>query len=355
MTGPFNSQAIRGVRKLQLGGGVQPDESRGKWPDPSAPHMTQGLGGFKDLRSPPAWFLVTEADGPARRRAAVSTSGKTDRMCELVVATRSRTLSNSSAVRVYVSRSRQSAQPGTADRRRPCAPLTYDSVSISAESSVPSLPLVRPTFLIDGATDTALASRVTRCLIRQSAPTAVTCALEIADEWLRAGTTQSSDPAPQLGAPTGNSAFWWRAPSFLLQAKRKLEVALGEAVQFEGVLSEAAVRWPPESGAMVSVTATGKIASSTELAPELVLYENLMDFTWSATSRTVTNPNAKGVVSGSVGLRIGGVAEVRGVGEWSGSYKVGLVEWTWDAAGGGATRFDARGVIATPRPRPSHR
>jgi hypothetical protein len=153
------------------------------------------------------------------------------------------------------------------------------------------------------------------------------------------------------GAPAGNAmvaAPLLSGPRDLLERSRSLGVVLGEGVAFEGVLRSVEVRWSGASGSVLSLKAVGKLAAADTTPPTLTFRENLQQFTWLAGLEPRLRITARGLAGGLPALRWGASAEIRGLRDgWSGSYKIGRLEWTWDSERGGLTAFEARRAAGT--------
>ena len=189
-------------------------------------------------------------------------------------------------------------------------------------------------------------SRLTSCVLRQTSATVAACKVVVLDRSAVAGRGSPDEIVGAGSAPVGDAtvaAPLLSGPRDLLEPSRSLGVVLGEGVAFEGVVRSVEVRWSGESGAVLSLKAVGKLAAAATPPPKLTFQENLQQFIWLAGLEPGLRITARGLAGGLQALRWGASAEISGLRDgWSGSYKIGRLEWTWDLERGGLTAFEAR-------------
>ena len=216
----------------------------------------------------------------------------------------------------------------------------------------PSLLRSEPVLLFAGVVDPLFTTRLRGCVIRQSSATAASCEVLLVD-----GSAGADAPLPDgvvdaAGAPV--AAPLLSGPRELLERSRELGLVLGEGVTFEGLVRSVEVRWSSDGGSLLSLKAHGRLAAADTPPPTLTFQENLQEFTWSAGLEPRLSVRARGLASGIPPLRCGASAEIEGLREaWSGSYRIGRVEWNWDLERGGFTSFEARRLTGPRARRPA--
>jgi len=209
----------------------------------------------------------------------------------------------------------------------------------------PSLHL-QPVLLFDGIVAPQFSSRLTSCVLRQTSAMVASCEVVLLDASVGADAATPDEIVEADGAQVRNpmvAAPLLSGPRDLLQRSRELGVVLGEGVVFEGMVRSLEVRWSGASGSVLSLKAIGKLAAADTRPPTLTFQENLQQFTWLAGLEPRLRITARGLAGGLPALRWGASAKISGLRDgWSGSYKVGRIEWTWDLERGGLTAFEAR-------------
>jgi hypothetical protein len=194
-------------------------------------------------------------------------------------------------------------------------------------------------------------SRLTSCVLRQTSASVASCEVVLLDASVGADAGTAGEIVVAGGLPVGNAvaeAPLLSGPRDLLERSRDLGVVLGEGVAFEGVVRSVEVRWSAASGSVLSLKAVGKLAASGTPPPTLTFQENLQQFTWLARLEPRRRITARGLAGGLPALRCGASAEIGGLRDgWSGLYKIGRLEWTWDLERGGLTEFEARRAVGT--------
>jgi len=208
-----------------------------------------------------------------------------------------------------------------------------------------------PVVLFDGIVEPRFSSRLTGCVVRQTSALVASCEVVLLEGSFDAEVGAPDDTVVAGGASVGNAmatAPLLSGPRELLERSRQLTVVLGKGVAFEGVVRSVAVRWSGASGSVLSLKAVGKLAAADTPTPMLTFQENLQQFTWSAGLEPRRRISARGLAGGLPPLRWGASTEISGLRNgWSGSYKIGSVEWTWDLERGALTAFEARRAAET--------
>jgi hypothetical protein len=197
----------------------------------------------------------------------------------------------------------------------------------------PTLAALRPVLLVQGSSHPALqSSRLVRCTIRQTSAAIAVCQVEVTDR---------PPAAPDVaGLPASSLA---------------LELSLGDAVTFKGAVHSIEAHGSSSGGSALVLDAKGRVAPATTAPAPLVFGQSLEQFTCVATLTPTRGVRARGVAGGLPPLRSGGTIELQGIGaDWSGAYRLAVVEWTFDLERGARVSFEARRP-ASARPGPRRR